>query len=119
NNGFFNTNNANVINAAWYGSDGLPQDLDSTLPGIQGSSYLNNFVTPIQRRKSAPEYLMEVCPKLPVSACAPGTDWWVALPGDGSLRASDVTGTPGQPFSLSTHLAGTTAQSPTNSKYLG
>ncbi|MEH1907817.1 hormogonium polysaccharide biosynthesis protein HpsA [Nostoc sp.] len=131
NNGFFNTNNANVINAAWYGSDGLPQDLDSTLPGIQGSSYLNNFVTPIQRRKSAPEYLMEVCQTLPVSACDPGTGtpgigWYVTLPGDVALyplglRASDVTAAlpaGGQTFSLSTHLAGTTAQSPTNSKYL-
>lgn len=123
NNGFA-TNNANVINAAWYGSDGLPLSSKS-------SSYLNNFVTPIQRRKTGPEYLMEVCPKLPVSACEQGTsttasDWYVTLPGDvalypAGLRASDVTGTPGngQTFSLTTHLAGTTAQSPTNSKYLG
>ncbi|MEH2437725.1 MAG: hormogonium polysaccharide biosynthesis protein HpsA [Nostoc sp.] len=123
NNGF-NTNNANVVNAAWYGSDGLPLSSKS-------SSYLNNFVTPIQRRKTSPEYLMEVCPKLPVSACNQGTsttasDWYVTLPGDvalypAGLRASDVTGTPGngQTFSLTTHLAGTTAQSPTNSKYLG
>ncbi|MBC1235764.1 hormogonium polysaccharide biosynthesis protein HpsA [Nostoc sp. 2RC] len=120
NNGFA-TNNANVINAAWYGSDGLPLSSKS-------SSYLNNFVTPIQRRINdtsnlKPEYLMEVCPKLPVSACDPGTDWWVTLPGDlaaypAGLRASDVTGTPGQTFSLATHLAGTTAKLPTNSKYL-
>ncbi|MEH2324474.1 MAG: hormogonium polysaccharide biosynthesis protein HpsA [Nostoc sp.] len=127
NNGFA-TNNANVINAAWYGSDGLPKDFNTTLSSIQGSSYLNNFVTPIQRRINdtsnlKPEYLMEVCPKLPVSACDPGADWWVALPGDvtaypAGLRASDATGSIGQTFSLTTHLAGTTAQSPTNSKYL-
>ncbi|MEH2439782.1 hormogonium polysaccharide biosynthesis protein HpsA [Nostoc sp.] len=122
NNGFA-TNNTNVVNALWYGSDGLPLSSKS-------SSYLNNFVTPIQRRINdtsnlKPEYLMEVCPKLPVSACDPGTDWWVTLPGDvaaysAGLRASDVTGTPGngQTFSLATHLAGTTAQLPTNSKYL-
>ena len=131
NNGFA-SNNANVINAAWYGSDGLPKDLDgNTANGIQGSSYLNNFVTPIQRRKTGPEYLMEVCLTLPVSACDPGTGtpgkgWYVTLPGDvaaypAGLRASAVTGTQGngQTFSLTTHLAGTTAQSPTNSKYLG
>ncbi|MEH2403239.1 hormogonium polysaccharide biosynthesis protein HpsA, partial [Nostoc sp.] len=120
NNGFA-TNNTNVINAAWYGTDGLPL-------ASKSSSYLNNFVTPIQRRKTAPEYLMEVCQKLPVSTCDPGTDWWVTLPGDVAayplgIKASNVTGTPGQTFNLNTHLAGTTAQaqSPTgsNSKYLG
>ncbi|MEH1768290.1 hormogonium polysaccharide biosynthesis protein HpsA [Nostoc sp.] len=104
------TNNSNVVNALWYDS------ANSDLPlATANSSYLNNFVTPIQRRKSAPEYLMEVCPKLPVSACLPG-DWTV----DGSVKASSVIG---QNFSLNTHLAGTTAQSqsPTgsNSKYLG
>ncbi|MEH1967915.1 hormogonium polysaccharide biosynthesis protein HpsA [Nostoc sp.] len=104
----FATNNTNVINATWYGSDGFPL-------ATKSSSYLNNFVTPIQRRKSAPQYLMEVCPKLPVSACDPGTDWWVTLPADGGLKASDATGT----FSLTTHKAGTTAQLPTDSKYLG
>ncbi|MEH1886421.1 hormogonium polysaccharide biosynthesis protein HpsA [Nostoc sp.] len=107
------TNNSNVINAAWYdtstgSNNGLPL-------ASKNSSYLNNFITPIQRRKNAPEYLMEVCPKLPVSACDPGTDWWVALPGDGNLKASDATGT----FSLATHKAGTTAKLPTDSKYLG
>ncbi|MDF5735120.1 MULTISPECIES: hormogonium polysaccharide biosynthesis protein HpsA [unclassified Nostoc] len=118
----FATNNTNVVNALWYD----PTNTSNNVYPVAtiNSSYLNNFVTPIQRRRTAPEYLMEVCPKLPVSACDPGTDWWVALPADvvaypAGLRASDVTGTPGQTFSLSTHLAGTTAQSPTNSKYLG
>ncbi|MEH2015576.1 hormogonium polysaccharide biosynthesis protein HpsA [Nostoc sp.] len=110
----FDTNNTNVINAAWYGTDGLPKDLDTTASGTQGSSYLNNFVTPIQRRKNAPEYLMEVCPKLPVSACNPGTDWYVTVPADGGLRASDATGN----FLIATHKAGTTAILPTDSKYL-
>ncbi|MEH2338381.1 hormogonium polysaccharide biosynthesis protein HpsA [Nostoc sp.] len=121
----FATNNTNVVNAAWYDSSNNDYPL-----ATKNSSYLNNLVTPIQRRINdtsnlKAEYLMEVCPKLPVSACDPGTGWWVALPGDvaaypAGLRASDVTGTAGtgQTFSLTTHLAGTTAQSPTNSKYL-
>ena len=33
------------------------------------SSYFNNFVTPIQRRVNFREYVMEICPKLPVSEC--------------------------------------------------
>ncbi|MEH2373132.1 hormogonium polysaccharide biosynthesis protein HpsA [Nostoc sp.] len=111
-NGFAN-NNANVVNAAWYGSDGLPLSSKS-------SSYLNNFVTPIQRRKTAPEYLMEVCPKLPVSACDQGNDWYVTVLPDVLLKASNVIG---QTFSLATHKAGTTAQAQlptgTNSQYLG
>ncbi|MDJ1184984.1 hormogonium polysaccharide biosynthesis protein HpsA [Roseofilum casamattae] len=46
-------------------------------PSFSGhSSYFNNFVTPIQRRVEFPEYLMEMCPKLPVSACGPD-DWYI------------------------------------------
>ncbi|MEH2055692.1 MAG: hormogonium polysaccharide biosynthesis protein HpsA [Nostoc sp.] len=113
------TNNSNVVNSnvgnatLWY--DPANSDLPLT---TANSSYLNNFVTPIQRRRTAPEYLMEVCPKLPVSACDPGKDWYVTV--TGSVKASSVIG---QTFSLNTHLAGTTAQSqsPTgsNSQYLG
>ncbi|MFP4298684.1 MAG: hormogonium polysaccharide biosynthesis protein HpsA [Spirulinaceae cyanobacterium] len=40
------------------------------------SSYFNNFVTPVQRRRRAREYFMEVCPKLPVSECGVN-DWYV------------------------------------------
>jgi hypothetical protein len=40
------------------------------------SSYFNNFVTPVQRRGNFPEYLMEVCTKLPVSACT-DNDWLI------------------------------------------
>jgi type II secretory pathway pseudopilin PulG len=42
------------------------------------SSYFNNFVTPVQRRGQFPEYVMEVCTKLPVSACT-DADWYVDL----------------------------------------
>jgi len=40
------------------------------------SSYFNNFVTPVQRRGQFPEYVMEVCIKLPVYACG-DADWYV------------------------------------------
>ncbi|MEG4594798.1 hormogonium polysaccharide biosynthesis protein HpsA [Microcoleus sp. F8_C2] len=40
------------------------------------SSYFNNFVTPVQRRGPFPEYVMEVCTKLPVSVCKE-EDWYV------------------------------------------
>jgi hypothetical protein len=55
------------------------------------SSYFNNFVTPVQRRGQFPEYVMEVCIKLPVSAC--GDDEWFIDPlATPALRAS--TGIP-------------------------
>ncbi|MEG4492507.1 hormogonium polysaccharide biosynthesis protein HpsA [Microcoleus sp. D3_18_C4] len=47
----------------------------TTTPPIT-SSYFNNFVTPVQRRGKFPEYLMEVCNKIPVSACE-DKDWFV------------------------------------------
>ncbi|MEH2146287.1 hormogonium polysaccharide biosynthesis protein HpsA [Nostoc sp.] len=74
NNGFF-TNAYVTNNASWYDSSGIPKI---------SSSYLNNFVTPIQRRGSFNEYLMEVCPKLPVSACTAPTDWKVKLSPNGT-----------------------------------
>jgi hypothetical protein len=45
------------------------------------SSYLNNFVTPIQRRGTFPEYVMEMCFKIPVSECGV-TDWYIGYDGD-------------------------------------
>ncbi|MEG4807176.1 hormogonium polysaccharide biosynthesis protein HpsA [Microcoleus sp. F8-D3] len=44
--------------------------------GALRSSYFNNFATPVQRRGNFPEYLMEVCTRLPVSACT-DNDWFV------------------------------------------
>jgi type II secretory pathway pseudopilin PulG len=94
------------------------QDADYTINPNSGtppgSSYFNNFVTPIQRRVESKEYLMEVCTKLPVSECGPD-DWWVTPPDNTTspptpgVKASDAT-------SLTTldiagvHQAGTTAQ---------
>jgi hypothetical protein len=51
------------------------QDAVNPEPEINGSSYVMNGVTPIQRRVNGfPEYQMEVCKKLPVSECGP-QDW--------------------------------------------
>ena len=51
-------------------------DIDYANANAPRSSYFNNFVTPVQRRGKFPEYVMEVCTKLPVSACT-DADWFV------------------------------------------
>ncbi|MCP9296957.1 MAG: hormogonium polysaccharide biosynthesis protein HpsA [Planktothrix agardhii LY1] len=53
------------------------------------SSYFNNFVTPIQRRGTFPEYLMEVCLKPMASACGPD-DWRVAVDSNGDKVVQDT-----------------------------
>jgi type II secretory pathway pseudopilin PulG len=58
--GFSSVNNY-VTEFAWSGSNGLPRDLDTNTSGFQGSSYLNNFVTPIVEQLPAGVYLTEVC----------------------------------------------------------
>ncbi|MEH1993643.1 hormogonium polysaccharide biosynthesis protein HpsA [Nostoc sp.] len=95
---------------------GTPTSADSV---NNNSSYVNNFVTPIQRRGSFPEYVMEMCFKIPVSDCQPG-DWYVGLDSDSNIgnaldkdteilkRSSDVVGV----TDLTRLLAGTTARSP-------
>ena len=50
----------------------------TTTGAAPNSSYFNNFVTPVQRRANFPEYVMEICRKLPVSACGPN-DWVVGF----------------------------------------
>ena len=69
------------------------------------SSYFNNYVTPVQRRGEFPEYVMEMCRKLPVSSCQPG-DWFV---GDNSVNgnepANQVIGA-----NVNNLVAGTTAR---------
>ncbi|MEM9542851.1 MAG: hormogonium polysaccharide biosynthesis protein HpsA [Cyanobacteria bacterium P01_E01_bin.42] len=51
-----------------------------------GSTYFNNGMLPIQRRKrnnnGPSEYVMEICRKLPVSNCQPG-DWVIGYNWDG------------------------------------
>ncbi|EAW35923.1 hypothetical protein L8106_07611 [Lyngbya sp. PCC 8106] len=54
------------------------------------SSYFNNYVTPVQRRGTFSEYVMEMCLKPSVSACEPGD--WVVVDKDGgaSKTASEA-----------------------------
>jgi type II secretory pathway pseudopilin PulG len=74
------------------------------------SSYFNNFVTPVQRRGPFPEYVMEVCPKLPVSACT-DDDWYVnpALATDPPTAAGKATT---GAYTAAAYPAGTTAIPP-------
>lgn len=61
---------------------------ESGAAATANSSYFNNFVTPIQRRVSFPEYVMEMCFNLNVAEC---TDWYVGydLNGDGTINDSE------------------------------
>ncbi|EGJ32951.1 MULTISPECIES: hormogonium polysaccharide biosynthesis protein HpsA [Moorena] len=102
-NGIFDNNF--VTSANWWDVDGTPgidtpdangNPQPSTLQNPNGrtvnSSYLSNFVTPIQRRVEFPEYVMEICRKVPVSACRP-EDWVVSAQGvNPPQRASDLVG---------------------------
>ncbi len=69
------------------GDIGYPKDFDTSKGGHQASSYLNNFITPVQRRANVPEYVMEMCRKLPVSACSP-QDWVVGISGNDNAKAT-------------------------------
>jgi hypothetical protein len=89
------------------------------------STYFNNFVTPIQRRGEFSEYVMEVCPKLPVSACGP-QDWQIIIDDGttaGEFDAGDTILKPNTPagyvditddttYQQNDLLAGTTAKEP-------
>lgn len=117
NQGFYNNNfvtnglssGAFDVKGVLDGSD--PKLADTSYRDITGnglnSSYFNNFVTPIQRRGDYPEYLMEVCTKLPVSACTE-KDWYVDP--NAPKKASDITS--GTTYNVGTHKAGTTARPP-------
>ncbi|MEH2240645.1 hormogonium polysaccharide biosynthesis protein HpsA [Nostoc sp.] len=120
--GFWNNNFVTSSNFFTTSNDdsyykGTPITTDSV---SYNSSYLNNFVTPIQRRGAFPEYVMEMCFKIPVSECKMDKDdWFVGLDSDTNKtnpldltteilkRSSDVVGA--DPDKL---LAGTTARSP-------
>ncbi|MCC3571700.1 MAG: hypothetical protein JGK30_21140 [Microcoleus sp. PH2017_40_RAT_O_B] len=68
------------------------------------SSYFNNFATPVQRRGNFPEYVMEVCRKLPVAACG-DADWYVD-------PQAQTRATVGQAVTQAAYPAGTTAIPP-------
>jgi len=94
-NGFFDNNY--LTSANWFNpTTGFPKDFQTSsnhFPG--GSSYVNNFVTPIQRRTGntpSPEYVMEICPKRLVSQCKPD-DWVVYVEGI-AKKATDSIDTP-------------------------
>ncbi|TAG70159.1 MAG: hypothetical protein EAZ23_23820 [Oscillatoriales cyanobacterium] len=117
NQGFYNNNFVtNGLSSGAFNASGVVDNsatmTDKDYLTIDGnglnSSYFNNFVTPVQRRGDYPEYLMEVCTKLPVAACT-ANDWYVD-PTPGTLRkATDAIG---QSYSITTHKAGTTTRPP-------
>jgi hypothetical protein len=94
-NGFYANNYATNGLSSGFDLDGSGTDYapytdanysGSTTPEVK-SSYFNNFVTPVQRRVEFNEYVMEVCLKLPVSACEE-KDWVV-----GEVSGGNITGT--------------------------
>ncbi|MEH2227318.1 hormogonium polysaccharide biosynthesis protein HpsA [Nostoc sp.] len=107
---FFTTSN----NDTYY--KGTPTATDSV---NFNSSYLNNFVTPIQRRGTFPEYVMEMCFKIPVSECRE-TDWYIGYDGDNDntitaaergIQSSNLITVPRPTPAVGQLVAGTTAQS--------
>lgn len=76
-----------VTSADWVNGSGYPK---------YKNSYLTNGVTPIQRRTNFPEYVMEVCPILPVSECKP-QDWYIELdPNETNLTTPTLNKRSGQ-----------------------
>lgn len=75
------------------------------------NSYLNNGVTPIQRRTTFPEYVMEICRKVPVSECKPD-DWVVGYENDRNLKAASLP----ERAKAASLIAGTTARPALNSE---
>jgi hypothetical protein len=116
-NGFFDNNYVTSANS--FNSNGYPDAVQGSgtgKTGNQGSSYLNNFVTPIQRRVNFPEYVMEMCQKPLVSECGPG-DWKIYQNGTETkasdienISVNDLLGTTGPPPGKPG--AGTTARFP-------
>ena len=114
-NGFWDNNFVTSYNW-WERATGFARDSNGDIE----SSYFNNFATPIQRRDSFPEYVMEICRKTTVAACRPN-DWSVgyvppSLPATGTnidwtYRAIDSGTTRIQPNDAVNRLgAGTTAR---------
>ncbi|MEG3880756.1 hormogonium polysaccharide biosynthesis protein HpsA [Microcoleus sp. herbarium7] len=75
------------------------------------SSYFTNFATPVQRRGEFPEYLMEVCNKLPVSECK-ADDWYVDPLAGTPLRATVGATYVAPTVAGSSFKAGSTADAP-------
>lgn len=75
-NGFYDNNY--VTTTDWYKTDGKPE-------ATKVNSYMNNFITPVQLRGSAPEYVMEICRKPLVSMCTP-EDWVIGIDSNGNNK---------------------------------
>ncbi|WP_138497593.1 hormogonium polysaccharide biosynthesis protein HpsA [Nostoc sp. PA-18-2419] len=114
--GFWNNNFVTSSNFFTTSNDdsyyrGTPTSTDSV---NYNSSYLNNFVTPIQRRGSFPEYVMEMCFKIPVSECG-ANEWYIGYDSDnnntitGSERGIQSYNLPAN-AAVGQLVAGTTAQ---------
>ena len=80
----FSQYNSFVPVAQWRDTTtGIPKDLvtdvvgDSTTTGFQGSSYLNNFVTPIALQIPPGAYLTEVCSASNSADCSDPTKWTI------------------------------------------
>ena len=82
--GFWNNNFVTSFNFT-------DSDYSGNSPTALNSSYFNNFVTPIQRRTLFPEYVMEICRKLPVTECS-NADWVVGYDAnnDGVLTTAEL-----------------------------
>ena len=76
-NGFYDNNY--ITSNDWYKADGIIPD------DTKVNSYTNNFITPVQLRGSAPEYVMEICRKPLVSMCTPG-DWKIGIDSNGNNK---------------------------------
>ncbi|QLE46759.1 hypothetical protein FD724_00320 [Nostoc sp. C057] len=55
----------------------IPKDFDSITTGVQGSSYLNNFVTPIALQIPPGSYLTEICTASNPADCSDPLNWIV------------------------------------------
>lgn len=84
------------------------------------NAYFTNGVTPIQRRANFAEYLMEYCPKLPVSECKQ-SDWYVdhvtglrarSVVGENYDNGPDGSNTTVADQTTSRYKAGTTKDAP-------
>ncbi|MEG4424796.1 MULTISPECIES: hormogonium polysaccharide biosynthesis protein HpsA [unclassified Microcoleus] len=102
--GAFKATSGNLVNTGGTGGTAVTDTNYANTSNPVNSSYFNNFVTPVQRRGKFPEYIMEVCQKIPVSACGE-SDWFV----------NPVTGgkaTVGEDIGTKNYIAGTTATPP-------
>ena len=88
--GAFKATNGKLVDTA--GTKIEDKDYADKTNNAVNSSYFNNFVTPVQRRGKFPEYVMEVCTKIPVSACD-DQDWFVDPLATSPLTAA-TAGTP-------------------------